>query len=217
MKEKLTTLLVWLFLLSGGVYIVMLGDSDNPAYREAFATFLEDLANEAALLAVRRACRQDGGSPAVHRADMLEAIRPIESNRRQFTKLDAVPIESATQLSEPAGKAVVRLALADGTVTAGEVIWADASFVKLRSATDNGDSIIPKRQIQRIEILDGTESVDRSDLATDVWAGRHPDLAYTQRGHNLREPVRWASEPVEGCYPKATGSEAHRTGQFTFG
>ena len=40
---------------------------------------------------------------------------------------------------------------------------------------------------------------------------------YTQRGHNLREPVRWASEPVEGCYPKATGSEAHRTGQFTFG
>ena len=36
---------------------------------------------------------------------------------------------------------------------------------------------------------------------------------YTQRGHNLREPVRWASEPVEGCYPKATGSEAHRTGR----
>ena len=42
-------------------------------------------------------------------------------------------------------------------------------------------------------------------------------VAGTQRGHNLREPVRWASEPVEGCYPKATGSEAHRTGQFTFG
>ena len=35
----------------------------------------------------------------------------------------------------------------------------------------------PKRQIQRIEMLDGTESVDRSDLATDVWAGRRPDLA----------------------------------------
>jgi cell division protease FtsH len=138
---------------------------------------LENLANEAAMLAVRRACRQDGGSPAVRRADMLEAIRPIEANRRQFTKLDAVLIESATQLSEPAGKAIVRLALADGTVTAGEVIWADASFVKLRGAGDNGDSIIPKRQIRRIEVLDGTESVDRGDLATDVWAGRHPDLA----------------------------------------
>ncbi len=60
----------------------------------------------------------------MHRADMLEAIRPIELNRRQFTKLDAVLIESATQLSEPAGKAIVRPALADGTVTAGEVIWA---------------------------------------------------------------------------------------------
>ena len=48
---------------------------------------------------------------------------------------------------------------------------------------------------------------------------RRDDISvmYTQRGHNLREPVRWASEPVEGCYPKATGSEAHRTGQFTFG
>jgi len=138
---------------------------------------LENLANEAALPAVRRACRQSGGSPAVHRADMLEAVRPIESNRRQFTKLDAVLIESATQLSEPAGKAIVRLALTDGTVTAGEVIWADASFVKLRGADDNADTIIPKRQIQRIEILDGTESVERSDLATDIWAGRHPDLA----------------------------------------
>ncbi len=58
----------------------------------------------------------------MHRADMLEAIRPIESNRRR--RFDH-----------------------------------------------------PKRQIQRIEMLDGTESVDRSDLATDVWAGRRPDLA----------------------------------------
>ncbi len=138
---------------------------------------LENMANEAALLAVRRACRQDGDSPAVRRSDMLEAIRPIEATRRQFTKLDAVLIESATQLSEPAGKAIVRLALSDGTTTAGEVIWADASFLKLRGATDAADSIIPKRHIQRIEILDGTEAADRTDLATDVWAGRHPDLA----------------------------------------
>ena len=57
------------------------------------------------------------------------------------------------------------------------MIWADASFLKLRGKAEAADSIIPKRQIQRIEILEGTEAADRNDLATDVWAGRHPDLA----------------------------------------
>ena len=54
---------------------------------------------------------------------------------------------------------------------------------------------------------------DRAEKIRRTYALTIPD--YTQRGHNLREPVRWASEPVEGCYPKATGSEAHRTGRFT--
>ena len=71
LARKLSTLLLWPFLLSGNVHIVMLDDSDDTTHREDFATFLDDLDNGAAVFAVRRACRQDGGSPAVHGADML--------------------------------------------------------------------------------------------------------------------------------------------------
>ena len=46
MKKKLITLLVWLFLISAGVYVVMLGGSDDPVYRQDFASFLADLDNQ---------------------------------------------------------------------------------------------------------------------------------------------------------------------------
>lgn len=138
---------------------------------------LENLLNEAALLAVRRSCRQQDGAPTICADDLTQAMAALVARRGKFTKLDTVLIESASQLTEPTGKAVVRLTLPEEVVVEGEVVWADASFIKLRNGCDTGDTIVPKRQIRRIEILKGTESADAEDLSGDLWAGQRPDLA----------------------------------------
>ena len=83
-------------------------------------------------------------------------------------------IESTTQLAEPTGKAVVRVAM-DGEAIEGHLIWADAHFVKMSG--DNGPAIVAKAQIKRIEALDGTEAADSSEVTPDPWAGRNPGLA----------------------------------------
>lgn len=138
---------------------------------------LENLLNEAALLAVRRSCRQQDGAATICADDLAQSMAALVARRGKFTKLDTVLIESASQLTEPTGKAVVRLTLPEEVVVEGEVVWADASFIKLRNGSDTADTIVPKRQIRRIEILEGTESADAEDLSRDLWAGRRPDLA----------------------------------------
>ena len=84
---------------------------------------IENLANEAGVLAVRRLrqVEQNGEQektdgltstePLIYRGDFLQALEPKITERHRFSKLDSVLIESATQLSEPAGKACVRLTL----------------------------------------------------------------------------------------------------------
>jgi hypothetical protein len=78
-------------------------------------------------------------------------------------------------MSEVTGVARARVVLADGTRVEGEVVWADASFVKLRSGGEG--RILAKRQIVHIEALAGTEAVDRGELAPDRLAGKLPGLA----------------------------------------
>ena len=138
---------------------------------------LENLANEAALLAVRRAHHGDGGVPPVSLNDFMRAMEPTESRASLFNKLDAVLIESTTQVSEPTGRAVVRMTLQDGTIVEGEVVWADASFIKVRRVSDGADVVVPKSQVQKLEAMAGTELADREDVAPDPWSARQPDLA----------------------------------------
>jgi hypothetical protein len=85
------------------------------------------------------------------------------------------PIESTTQLAEPTGRAIARLVLRDGSAIEGQVLWADASLLKLH--TGQSDTIVSKSQVQSIEALEGTERASRADVLTDRGTGRFPDLA----------------------------------------
>lgn len=138
---------------------------------------LETLVNAAALHAVRR-CRQDRDSQIrITGVDLREALVPQEREARRFNKLDAVLIESATQLTEPAGVAAVRVVMTDGTTVEGEVVWADASFIKLQRYNGAGDMLIAKKQVHSLEALAATEPAGPGDFATDRWATTSPGLA----------------------------------------
>jgi ATP-dependent Zn protease len=135
---------------------------------------LENLTNEAALTAVRRAC-QENTAPQLRMADFDKAIDATAANNRRFDRLDAVLIESHTQLAEPTGKAMVRAVMVDQSDVEGQVVWADASFLKIRLA-DESDVIVAKSRIHKIESLPGTEAADRKDVQSDAWASRLPGL-----------------------------------------
>ncbi len=136
---------------------------------------LEGLVNEAGLLAVRR-CRREGGDPVLRAADFDEVLRPSETRPLRFDHVDALLIESTTQLSRPVGRARVRLTLRQGSVVEGELVWADAAFVKLHDEGGSGDTIVPKAQIETLETLDGAGEVDPAEVASDVLARRPGDL-----------------------------------------
>jgi cell division protease FtsH len=147
---------------------------------------LESLVNEAGLLAVRRARRREsdgssgrpanGAAVSVAWADFEEALQP-RAAEVHFDRVDALLIESTTQLARARGCAQVRLKLEGGDVVEGEVVWADASFLKLRSRADGSETIVPKQRVTAIEALAGTEAVPAEEVVSDPWAARIPDLA----------------------------------------
>ncbi len=119
---------------------------------------LEGLVNEAGLLAVRRARADGAGQLEIRQADFVRALHPAAGGfARRFDQVDALLIESSTRLTQPTGRALVRLTLVEGAVVEGELIWADAVFVKLRSENGGGARIVPKLQIKSIEPLAGTD------------------------------------------------------------
>ncbi|HPB99481.1 MAG TPA: AAA family ATPase, partial [Polyangiaceae bacterium] len=133
---------------------------------------LENLANEAALLAVRR-CRAQGEKISVAREDFEHALQKISKITDAFDSLDQVLVESATQLAKPSGPVVVEATLHDGTRVQGELVWVDGTFLKLKH---NGESrIVAKRQIHTLTALSGTESV--RELVADPWAAQPTDVA----------------------------------------
>ncbi len=137
---------------------------------------LEALANEAGLLAVRRA-RREGAEQAMLCADDFEqAMKPCDGVRPRFDGLDSLIIESTSQLSQSTGKAMVRISLLEGTQIQGELVWADAGFLKVR-ADDGSSMIVPKNMVKTLEAIEGTEWADAADVSPDRWAGRSPDLA----------------------------------------
>jgi len=137
---------------------------------------LESLVNEAGLLAVRRA-RSDEGEPLVLRGDFERALAPDTAGRLRFDQVDAALIESTTQLSQPTGCARVRLTLREGRQLEGELVWADAAFVKVNLGEDGEHAIVPKFQIERLEALDGTDLAAAGDVTPDRWARKLPGLA----------------------------------------
>lgn len=132
---------------------------------------LENLCNEAAVLAVRRSKHEAGSAIRITRDDFIRAMRPVVTQDRRFNKLDSLMIESATQLAEPTGTVRVRLCLTDSAPIEGDVVWADATFLKIRRL-EEPDRIVAKRQVQQLEVLEGTDSELLEELQMDKWAMR---------------------------------------------
>ncbi len=138
---------------------------------------LESIVNEAAMLAVRRAGRNNENQVRLLPQDFSQAITPVKSETRKFDKLDTLLIESVTQMARPTGTAVARISRRDAADVVGEVVWADAAFIKVRDLADETETLITKYQITDIEALDGTEAATLADLPTDGWAVETPELA----------------------------------------
>ncbi len=140
---------------------------------------LEGLVNEAGILAVRRSRAADA-DPRIERTDFERALDPRSHATRRFDHIDALLIESTTQLSQPTGRARVRLTLDEGTIVEGELVWADAAFLKVRSSDDGAETIVLKRSIKTLEALDGTESRSEPKVSEDhrpiAPADLRPDL-----------------------------------------
>jgi len=130
---------------------------------------LEGLVNDAGILAVRR-CRAAGAEPRIECVDFARALDPPWRRDRRFGRVDALLIESTTQLSQPTGRARVRLTLDEGTIVEGELVWADAAFVKVRDEETGAETIVLKRSIKTLEALDGTEAMAPGELRPDLHA-----------------------------------------------
>ncbi len=151
---------------------LMAQDFDCKALAACTADFtgaaLEQLCNEAAL----DAARQGVPLALAHFLGVLGARREEAS---RFDKLDVLLVESATQIAQPTGTVTVSVFLDDGTRVEGDVVWADAHFVKVMGA--NGEaSLVSKQTIRKIVPRAGTEA-HRGPLAIDGWAAQQPDVA----------------------------------------
>ncbi len=136
---------------------------------------IENLANEAAVAAVRRARADSGKTPKSSMADFEAVLAPATAERSLFSALDALLVESATQLAEPVGKVLAKFDLGpDGTME-GEVLWADAGYIKLKEKDSGRPVILPKEKVLRIEAA-GATSVRREDVAPDPWT-KSPGMA----------------------------------------
>lgn len=114
---------------------------------------LENLANQAALQAVRRSYTSGNTLSQITQLDFDKALEIIRSGREIFSTLDLVLIESATQLAEPMERLFTRLYLSDHQTDEGELLWADSHYIKYRSSTAGHEVIIPKNSIWKFELL----------------------------------------------------------------
>lgn len=137
---------------------------------------LEALVNEAGLLAVRRARRNGGAAAEIRRDDFARALDPAVDAGRRFDQVDALLIESTTRLTQPTGRAIVRLTLHEGAIVEGQLIWADAAFVKVQTAETGGPTIVPKHQIKTLEPLGGTDVSHPDDLGLEALAREQGSL-----------------------------------------
>jgi hypothetical protein len=133
---------------------------------------LENLANEAALLAVRR-CREQGVDTRVLREDFDRALQKVSKTTETFDGLDQVVVESASQLAKPVASVVLEVVLHDETRLQGELVWMDGAFLKLNH--DGQACIVSKRQVRTLKALSGTGKV--GELVADPWASQSTDVA----------------------------------------
>ncbi|MDP2313572.1 MAG: AAA family ATPase [Pseudomonadota bacterium] len=145
----------------------------------ASGAMLEQLCNEAGLRAVRRS-RKDGTATLITPEDFTAALEAAAKTERTFDALDALFVESTSQLSQPTGDVYARLTLTDTSVIEGRIVWADASYVKIEPrAADTGAAppprLVPKAQIAAAEALAGTSLA--TEVRPDLWASNRTGTA----------------------------------------
>jgi len=111
---------------------------------------LEQLLNEAALLAVRRR-EARGGAVELRDEDLADALAALRTQGEAFEPLDRALVDSAWQLSRGDGSQRARIQLADGEVVEGVLVWADGNFLKLRRE-DGSEVALARRQVLRVEV-----------------------------------------------------------------
>lgn len=131
---------------------------------------IEAAANEAALLAVRNARQADDSTVAVTQADLEEALLPMRSSTADYDQLDATLIDSVGHVTRPRGNAFAAITVRGAGEFAGQVVWADAAYVKLRDPISDDETIVAKGQIESIRVLPGTEKAGADAIAAATGA-----------------------------------------------
>lgn len=137
---------------------------------------LESLANEAALLAVRRAREANHDNAKIEMRDFIGGI-PSQAKQTGLDVLETLLVESIMHLARPTGKVEGRFEMRDGSELVGEVLWADAAFIKLRNAADNTELLIPKRIVRRLQSCSSAEPNAMPVLAVPSCTPQIPELA----------------------------------------
>lgn len=129
---------------------------------------LESLVNEATLLAVRKTTESDVQA-TVTMPDFCAAIESVTNQDMSFNSAETLLVESATQVARPNGVANVTILLEDGDSLSGDLIWADAAFMKLRDSATSREIVVPKQRIQQISCSQIGKPVPAVEFATDEW------------------------------------------------
>lgn len=111
---------------------------------------LERLVNEATLRALRRA---EEGAVAVLAADFDAALLAERAASRHLDALDAVLIDSMSQVAEPAGPARAEFHLLDGSTIVGGIIWANPELIKLQVDGEDHARVLPRAQIRSARVV----------------------------------------------------------------
>lgn len=134
---------------------------------------LETLMNEAAILSMRRSADDPDSAMKISEDDLRRAREQMQTSQSKFDRLDAVLVESVTQLAEPTGRAVARVTMIGGQVLEGDVVWMNTTHIKLRDA-DGNESIVSREHAAIIEAMEGTESAG-DDVSPDRWTQSQVD------------------------------------------
>ena len=129
---------------------------------------LELVCAEATLRAARRS-GGPGSTAVVGAADLQHGLAQVRRPTADFDALDAVLIESQGQIARPGVPLQVHLELIDGSERSGQLVWIDASWVKLRGPAPEGAAegggaacLVPKSQLRGIRPAGVVESADQA-------------------------------------------------------
>ena len=87
-------------------------------------------------------------------------------------------VAEPVQLDErPAGDDQWGYRPAEDSVVEGEIVWVDATFIKLHKLADGSEIIVAKNMVHKLEALPGTEVIDAEEVSVDTWASHNPGLA----------------------------------------